>query len=143
MSYINIIDQLDDMMIAILLSKISEKDKISKLVSKKVSKLINKVISENKQGDRKEALEQLSQDIIDNKVDIDDNTSDMVDDESECESEALDNTDDSNDIDYKDKLKKRIDTMEKAILNDDVDVDYKKLLENNAIKLRWYLEVSK
>ncbi len=133
MSYIDIIDQLDDMMIAILLSKISEKDNISKLVVKKVNKLITDIVTDNKPGERKEALEKLSQDIIDNNIDINDlEESDMV--EVSSESDLID-IDDSNDFSYEDKLKKKIEVMEKAILNDDVDVDYRKLLQNNALKL--------
>jgi len=153
MSYIDIIDNLDDMMIAILLSKISDKEKISKLVSKKVTKLIKKIVEENKQGDRKEALVKLSQDIIDNKVDDLDIDGDLdIDEDGDLDIDEdgdldidVDNTSDEkkDDISYEDKLKKRINIMEKAILNDDVDIDYKKLLQDNALKLMWYLEVSK
>jgi hypothetical protein len=148
-SYIDIIDNLDDMMIAILLSKISDKEKISNLVSKKVTKLIKKIVEENEQGNRKEALEKLSQDIIDNSVDIDDVSDDLdiTDDVSDdLDIIDVDDTPDEvkkDEISYQDKLKRRINIMEKAILNDDVDVDYKKLLQDNALKLMWYLEVSK
>ena len=157
-SQAEIIDTLDDTLVAILLSKLYDKVKLTDLVKCEIKKMVNKALSDNKQGDRKEALLEVALKIEEasNFDDMVDNSSDMVqavDPESENDSVNPDNVvvDDLENessetimtVDYEKRLKNIVRVTNENILNEDLDVDVKELMLKNATKALWYLECSK
>jgi hypothetical protein len=159
-SQAEIIDILDDTLVAILLSKLYDKVKLTDLVKCEIKKIVNKAISDNKQGDRKEALLEAALKIEEasNFDEMVDNSTDMVN-EAEPDSDNIESIDrdpedvvddlenDSSEtimtVDYENRLKNIVKVVNKNILNEDLDVDVKELMLKNATKALWYLECSK
>lgn len=147
-SYDNMIDNFDDTLIAMLLSQLVEKAKISKLVAGKVKRLILSVVNNNEEGQRKEKLEALAKEISETENhsemfniseesttnDVDDDVDD-VDDDLNCDGEIGDPIELS-----KERIKARSKAMAQAALNDDFTADFRELMKKNALKYMWYLE---
>ncbi len=149
-SYGDMIDNFDDTLIAMLLSQLVEKSKISKLVAGKVKKLIMNVVDNNEQGSRKEKLELLAKDISEAEThsemfDISDGVDDDIDDVDDLEEtdSLVDNSiksiEDPIEL-SKEKIKAKSKAMAQAALNDDFTADFKELMRKNALKYMWYLE---
>ena len=159
-SQAEIIDTLDDTLVAILLSKLYDKVKLTDLVKCEIKKMVNKALSDNKQGDREEALLEVAL-----KIEEASNFDDMVDDSSDMvqavDPESENNIDSVNPdnvvvddlenessetimtVDYEKRLKNIVRVTNENILNEDLDVDVKELMLKNATKALWYLECSK
>lgn len=155
-SQADIIDTLDDTLVAIMLSKLYDKVPLTDFVKSKIKSMVSKVIKENKQGERKEALAELSKVIeeasnFDNmsaeSEDLDVNTSEdlayAVEEKEveETEEDILEET--VMTVCYEQRLKNVVKVTNENILNEDLDVDVKELMIKNAIKSLWYLECSK
>jgi hypothetical protein len=148
----DMIDTLDDTLVAIILSKLYDNPKLTDFVKSKVKSMISKVIEENKKGERKEALIEVSK-IIEEASNFDEmsvesipdviQNDDLTYDVSEVEVEDVNSEETVMTVNYEEKLKSIVRVTNENILNEDLNVDVRELMIKNAIKSLWYLECSK
>lgn len=150
LSYGPVFDTLDDTLMLIILSKLSDK-KISSIIKKCVRKIVQKVIKKETPEERQEVLnEEVNKILNDEETDYSDDAEDVVDNDVQEDNEVVEDlsiniveTQQNKTTDVEKNLKRKINAIERALLSEDIDVDVKDLMRKNALKYMWYLEFYK